>query len=234
MMRLPSPTRRLELATGRARIVGLRDADDTDIQVFWRDFERSLGPLTQPPPQRDELCTVPIGQARDWLKKVRDKHRLLPYQADPQVKRRGSRTRDVAWVPLDAVPWPGLVLMLHVTAGGYSAKTGFDPTVTAPAVPVHGPEVAARVAETLDTDPESEQPAVALGAHLGHVAREAKRLCEVLGVDGGEEVVRAARWHDVGKSHRAFQERLGVSATEPPLAKAPALRREQGPPLLPP
>ena len=266
---LAAPYSPLELATGRARIVGLRDArpahlpppepddcshpwvlrskdlidlydtdadltgfdvdvspyvrdaDDTDIQVFWRDFDRSLGPLAQPPPRREELCTVPIGQARDWLKKVREKQHLLPYQPDPQAKRRGSRTRHVAWVPFDAVPWPGLVLMLHVTSGGYSAKTGFDPTVTAPVVPVAGPEVAARVAETLDTDPESEQPAVPLGAHLGHVADEAERLCEVLGVVAGEEVVRAARWHDVGKSHVAFQERLGVSATDPPLAKAP-------------
>ena len=200
----------------------VRDAEDTDIHVFWRDFDRSEGPLAQPLPLREELCAVPIGQARDWLKKVRDKQRMRPYQADPQAQRRGSGTRHTAWVPLDAAPWPGLVLMLHVTAGGYSTATGFDPAVTARVVPIGIPQVDDRVAESLNTDPDSEQPVVPLTAHLQHVVAEAERLCEALGVAAGKaDVVRAARWHDVGKAHAAFQERLGVSASEPLLAKAP-------------
>ena len=200
----------------------VRDAEDTDVQVFWRDFDRSEGPLAQPPPLREELCAVPIGQARDWLKRVRDKQRLRPYRADPQAQRRGSGVRHPVWVPLDAAPWPGLVLMLHVTAGGYSPATGFDPAVTAPVVPIARPEVDHRVAESLNTDPDSQQPAVPLTAHLQHVAAEGERLCEALGVATGKaETVRAACWHDVGKAHPAFQERLGVSPSQPPLAKAP-------------
>ena len=200
----------------------VRDAEDTDIRVFWRDFDRSEGPLGQPPPRREELCAVPIRQARDWLKKVRVKQRLRPYQADPQARRGRSASRHTAWVPLDAVPWPGLVLMLHVTAGGYSTVTGFDPAVTAPVVPVGRPEVADRVAESLNADPESEQPPVPLTTHLQHVVAEGERLCEALGVAAGKaEIVRAARWHDVGKAHPAFQERLGATAADPPLAKAP-------------
>ena len=209
----------------------VRDADDTDIRVFWRDFDRSEGPLDQPPPRREELCTVPIGPAREWLKKVRDTHRLRPYQADPQAQRRGSGSRHPAWVPLDAVPWPGLVLMLHVDAGGYSPATGFDPAVTATVVPVGDPQVDARVAESLNTDPDSEQPVVPLTAHLQHVVAEGERLCEALGVAAGKaEIARAARWHDVGKAHLAFQERLGASSSEPPLAKAPRYDASKGRP----
>ena len=37
----------------------VRDAEDTDVQVFWRDFDRSEGPVGQPPPRREELCSVP-------------------------------------------------------------------------------------------------------------------------------------------------------------------------------
>ena len=200
----------------------VRDAEDTDVQVFWRDFDRSEGPVGQPPPWREELCSVPIAQARDWLKKVREKQRLRPYQADPQARRRGGTSRHTSWVPLDSPPWPGLVLMLHVGAGGYSSVTGFDPAETAPVAPVGREDVDARVAESLDTDPDSEQPAVPLTAHLRHVAAEGKRLCDALGVSRDKaEIVRAACWHDVGKAHPAFQERLGVSASDPLLAKAP-------------
>ena len=200
----------------------VRDAEDTDVQVFWRDFDRSEGPVGQPPPQREELCSVPIGQARDWLKKVREKHRLRPYHADPQARRRGATPRQAAWVPLDSPPWPGLVLLLHVSAGGYSSATGFSPAEAAPVVPVGGAEGDARAAESLDSDPGSEQPAVPLTAHLGHVVAEGERLCDALGIaDDKAEVAHAACWHDVGKSHPSFQERLGVSASDPLLAKAP-------------
>ena len=199
----------------------VRDSEDTDIRVFWRDFDRSEGPLGQPPPRREELCAVPIGQARDWLKTVRAKQRLRPYQADPQARGRGRASRHTAWVPLDAVPWPGLVLMLHVSAGGYSPQTGFDPADTEPVTPVDHPEGEARTAESLNTDPDSERQAVALTEHLQHVALEADRLCEVLGVADNAEILRAARWHDVGKAHSTFQERLGASGSAPPLAKAP-------------
>ena len=199
----------------------VRDAEDTDIRVFWRDFDRSEGPAGEPPPRREELCSVPIGQARDWLKTVRAKQRLRPYQADPQARGRGGAARHTAWVPLDAVPWPGLVLMLHVSAGGYSPATGFDPAVTDPVTPVDHPRGEARTAESLNTDPDSERQAVALTEHLQHVALEADRLCGVLGVADNADVLRAARWHDVGKAHSTFQERLGASPSAPPLAKAP-------------
>ena len=198
----------------------VRDAEDADIRIFWREFDRSEGPLAQPPPLREELCPVPIGQARDWLKTVRDKRKLRPYREDPQAQRNGG-ARNRAWAPLDAPPWPGLTLMLHVTAGGYSPATGFDPAVTDTVVPVGHPKDDRQV-ESLDADPDSEQPAIPLTAHLNHVVAEAERLCRTLEVTTGrEDIIRAARWHDVGKAHAAFQERLGVSALEPPLAKAP-------------
>ena len=207
----------------------VRDAEDTDVRVFWRDFDRSEGPVGEPPPRREELCSVPIGQAHDWLKKVREKRRLRPYQADPQARRRRGTSRHTTWVPQDSPPWPGLVLMLHASAGGYSSATGFDPTETAPVVPVGHAEADARIAESLDTDPDSEQPAILLTAHLRHVVAEGERLCDALGVSNGKaEIVRAACWHDVGKAHPAFQERLGARASEPLLAKAPSYDVSRG------
>ena len=209
----------------------VRDAEDTDVQVFWRDFDRSDGPAGQPPPRREELCSVPIGQARDWLNKVRAKQRLRPYHADPQARRHRGASRQPAWVPLDSTPWPGLVLLLHVSAGGYSPDTGFAPAETAPVAPVDRAQADARVAESLDADPGSEQHPVPLTDHLRHVADEGVWLCDTLGVAAGKaEIFRAACWHDVGKSHAAFQERLGVGSSEPLLAKAPHYDLNKGRP----
>ena len=209
----------------------VRDSEDTDLQVFWRDFDRSEGPVGQPAPRREELCSLPIGQARDWLKKVRDKQRLRPYQADPQARRGRSASRHTAWIPLDSAPWPGLVLMLHVSAGGYSSATGFDPAETAPVVPAGVLEVDAAVAESLDADPGSEQRAVPLTAHLRHVVSEGERLCDAVGVStGNAEIAQAACWHDVGKSHSTFQERLGASGSDPLFAKAPHYNVTRGRP----
>ena len=210
----------------------VRDAEDTDLHVFWRDFDRSEGPSGQAPPRRDELCAVPIGQARDWLKKVRDKQKLRAYQTDPQAQRRRGRDRHPAWAALDGAPWPGLVLMVHVTAGGYSPDTGFDPAVTTRVLPIHPPEPDQWVAESLDADPDStQQVAVSLSDHLQHVVSETDRLCDALGAATGKrEVVQAARWHDVGKAHAAFQERLGASASGPLLAKAQHYDRSKGRP----
>ena len=233
----------------------VRDADDTDVYLFWRDFEVSDGPTGEAPPGRDELCAAPIGRARDWLKKLHDK-RLRAYRADPRGKRRQRDSRPLTWTRLDEPPWPGLVLMVHAAAGGYLPATGFDAESRAAVEPVAGREaggVEAKPEASLDTDPESQQAAfIRLSDHLAHVTAEAELLCHALGVarDAGahqpapyrsdehppgrcresspmaEQIVEAARWHDVGKAHAMFQERLTANAPigsrpDGPLAKAP-------------
>ncbi|MBB4286760.1 type I-G CRISPR-associated helicase/endonuclease Cas3g [Roseospira goensis] len=203
----------------------VRDADDTDVRVFWReDAANTLE--TQPAPTRDELCAIPIGRARTWLKGK------TAYHADPQARPgKDGGDRVPTWRPLSSDgPWPGLVLMLDVSVGGYTPDGGFNPDSRAPVAPVpHDPDSAA---ETADADPDSSKDVpVPLTAHLGHVAKEAEALCDTLGVTGADRdaVVTTARWHDVGKAHAAFQARLGNA--EPgaaPLAKAAAYHRDRG------
>lgn len=188
----------------------VRDAEDTDVRVFWReDAAKTLD--AQPAPTRDELCAIPIARARDWLKGKKAWH------TDPQARHgKGGGDHVPTWRPLDGAPWPGLVLMLDAKAGGYSTERGFDPDNSTEAVtPVpHDPDSGA---ESSDNDPDSRKDhPVPLTAHLGHVAKEAEALCETLGVKGAERdaVVTAARWHDVGKAHAAFQRRLTTDDPE--------------------
>ena len=194
----------------------VRDAADTDVHVFWRDLS-SIGD-DPPRPRAEELCAVPIGAAREWLKKVakREKDNAPVFVRDPQWRRGGRRTdAPPGWTRLREDPWPGLTLLVGVAAGGYREASGFtgDPTdipnsVTPPEVSRVLPPDTGGDTEGHDEDPLSELGVpVSLSAHLGHVAQEAEALCDALEVDSETRtaIVRAARWHDLGKAHDVFQ-----------------------------
>lgn len=208
----------------------VRDADDTDLRLFWRDL--SAGTAGQPEPRRDELCPVPIGQARTWL---RDRKRpITAWYSDPQA---GQGRGDTGWRRLSGDPWPGQTLMVDAAAGGYTADRGFDPASKAPVTALAG--VDGQGPESQDTDDDSRKRRyVALGDHLRSVAAATEELCRALELpdDLTAELVTAARWHDVGKAHKAFQDRLIADGPalhprpEALLAKAPSYRRAKGRP----
>lgn len=206
----------------------IRDAEDTDIRVFWRDL--SAGPEDQPEPTRDELCAAPIKQAREWLKAVRQKEKV--FRIDPQAKADMK-----AWTAFREEPWPGLVLLVPASAGGYAPETGFDPAIKA-AVESVEPEAELPAAdESNDADPDSRRKGfVGLAKHLNNVAFEAGILCDGLGICGDRKaaIIQAAYWHDLGKAHAEFQARMVANAPESDsrpeglLAKAPKYDRTKG------
>ncbi len=203
----------------------VRDADDTDIHVFWRT---PSDPGDDPPrPARDEICAVSIATARRWISKLPGKGRNLLFQRDPQWRRREGRrgAAPPGWMPLQGQPWPGLMLLADPEAGGYSAASGFtgdrkdvpapvsEPAASPGAGPATGGSAtrAPREAEGHDEDPLSGMDAIVpLSDHLRHVAAEAASLCDALGVEPATRatVVRAARWHDLGKAHEVFQDTM--------------------------
>ena len=65
----------------------VRDANDTDVRVFWRDVNQTGD--DPPRPRRDELCSVSIGTARTWISKLPNRGRNLLFQRDPQWRRAG-------------------------------------------------------------------------------------------------------------------------------------------------
>ena len=254
----------------------VRDADDTDIRVFWRQPSDAEDP---PRPGRNELCAVSIGSAGTWIKsmeKLPDKGRNLLFQRDPQWRRRDGRAgaAPAGWMPLEGRPWPGLVLLAYPAAGGYREESGFtgnpkdvpEPipgraaspgagaAADGSAAPAHreagtiehqtrkqgdgSPAPAQQEAEGHDEDPLSGiDRVVPLADHLRHVAGEADSLCAALGAGQAarEAVVRAARWHDLGKAHEVFQgtmrRGLGGRAVEPGvlLAKTAGMPRHDRP-----
>ena len=206
----------------------IRDAEDTDIRIFWRDLSAgSAGLEKQLAPTRDELCAVPIRQARDWLKGQQ------VFRIDPQA---GAKEKE-AWTAFREEPWPGLVLLVPASAGGYAPETGFDPAIKAAVKPVELEAKLSAADESSDADPDSRQGVfVGLEKHLDNVASEAELLCDDLGVcgDGKAALVQAAYWHDLGKAHTEFQARMVADAPESTglLAKAPKYDRTKGRPYL--
>jgi len=196
----------------------IRDGEDTDLQVYWRDWDRNEGrgsppkpngdadALAFPAPARDELCAVSIGSAKRFLELLR--------------KRKAGKKDNVGeawqWNPLDH-KWetvsgngvrPGMVLLFHTNTGGYDAMLGWTGDVN------HKPSERLAAAEeratqdAMDNDDLGAEP-VLLTRHLQTVVAEAQGLKDKLGgmLEGipWEAILTAAQWHDVGKAHPAFQ-----------------------------
>ena len=158
------------------------------------------------------------------------------FRIDPQARADGTGSVPV-WTAFREEPWPGLVLMVHASAGGYAPDTGFDQNIKTAVEPVELGEELQTVDESNDGDSESEQNRfVELTDHLDHVALETGYLCDSLRIseEWKATILQAAHWHDLGKAHPEFQARMVASNTETDprpkglLAKAPKYDRTQG------
>jgi CRISPR-associated endonuclease/helicase Cas3 len=178
----------------------IRETDSHDVHVFWRDIAADSSPSpANSDPARNEFCPVPVGEFRDWLKKP---------------NRKGQRRRAWRWDHLTrqwTAPgplYPGLVLMLRASDGGYNSEVGWTgkDQLTQPVAR------AGSAAEANDDDPFSENRAWAtIAQHTDRVVANATVLLDALkpDLDPWEQVIlAAARWHDAGKAHDVFQNAL--------------------------
>lgn len=195
----------------------VRDGSDTDLQFYWRDYEREPDD-TQPPPEPEELCRVSIAASRDFLKKLGQRRKKLA-GAKPAEQERARNFWAWRWNPLDrawesvTTTFPGQVLLLHPEAGGYDTRLGWTgevaPKHPTPPTASHTPD------ETFDDALDSDGRSfigrwVRLPDHLAHVRDEAATLADALDLADvhGPVLSTAGLWHDVGKAHPVFQDKL--------------------------
>ena len=202
----------------------VREIGETGINLFWRVWEGSekdQQPLSGeefPAPQRNELCPAPLNkETREWLDKGR-------------IKLRRWDHLDGCWVPVQKefgkyVLIPGQIYLIPSHAGGYSAEAGFDPKVTTPVAPVVSGN--AHPAESTDADVASAASWQSIGEHTDHVCQELHTILERTGTSQPALPI-AARWHDLGKAHRAFAAKIkpdvrssAEAEAHLPIAKAP-------------
>lgn len=182
----------------------VRDAGPGDVRVFWRTLPKGFPDHAEDvvvaAPRRDELCPVSLKSFKDFLK-----------PADIAFVWDGLMER---WTRAAGLR-PGQVLLLDSAGGGYDPALGFSAEARKAVPPLPAAEGAAPP-DGLGSDPYAELGvAVGLTEHLRHVETTADRLCAILKVAAPERaaVVRAARWHDVGKAHAVFQ--TAAAATLP-------------------
>jgi len=173
----------------------IRDSGTPGVQVFWREFKDDPNlPEPQPRPVREELCPASIGQIREFAKR-KD---VTLWQWD---------ALDGEWVKLPRDPRPGLVLLACSSNGGYDATIGFDAGIKKPSPPLLSVATSRDRERDYGDDWRSQQNRpVLLAEHLANVAAHAARLCSVVDESSHRDaVIRAGRWHDLGKLHAVFQ-----------------------------
>lgn len=186
----------------------IRDAGRPQIQVFWREFAKEPGEQEQP--RREELCPAAI---RDVAERLR---RATAWRWDPLAAQWD------AVAPPDVRP--GMTLLLRAADGGYDPRLGFYPAGKKPVPLVDSGPSDKQVDDRYDADSWSLIGRwVPLPEHLAHSAQAAERLAEGVALDetAAGAVVEAARWHDLGKAHEAFQRALRkLGDPDPPQADA--------------
>lgn len=178
----------------------IRLGEDLDVQVAWRSLGgNDPGDPKDLAPARDELCPVPV---RD-RKELAERGALRRSYARRRWERVSRGGREIV---------PGEVLLLDRSAGGYTPDRGWDPRQ-------RGSEV--EPIEPGSDQPEAESDPADANTEVGKWLTIAEHTDDVVAT-AGESLARlplaesdrsalllAARYHDAGKAHPTFQERLG-------------------------
>ena len=176
----------------------VRDADDADVLLFWRALNGD--PQDESPASREELCRAGLGAAKKLLDRLEGGDVFVW----DTLARKWTNPR-----PKDMRLRPGMTLMLKASVGGYTPQFGLAPESKVGVPLIVAPSKESAVEEAYDDDNRSLlQVSVTLPRHLADVEQKAHELCESLKVKEQRAIIRAARWHDVGKAHEAFDSML--------------------------
>jgi CRISPR-associated endonuclease/helicase Cas3 len=174
----------------------IRDGEDRDVQVAWREIPRDGPPADEPDLHRDELCSVPINDLRTMLKKGTKAYRWS-----------GSESE---WEPVRS-PVPGMTILLARESGGYDVEMGWtaDAGDLIPTTELGPTEIVQPDADDREHLSWACDTYVSLRDHSDDVASEATALAHhIAGDQPWSTIERAARWHDLGKVHPVFQTML--------------------------
>lgn len=181
----------------------IREADDHDVHVFWRDVPPDQDPSPDEPlPSRQELCPVPLGEIRGWKG---------AYWCWDPLRRKWDTPRVLV---------PGVMVMLRCEEGGYDPKRGWTGKVgrTEP--------INMTIVEST-TSQHTVGEWMLLKDHTERVVAILNQVLELLPflAPWSHYLRVAARWHDAGKAHPVFQNALNAPPNKQVIwAKSPERR----------
>jgi len=196
----------------------IRDGARSDVQVFWRQL--SQGQMPDPrsqdgeAPAREELCQIPVGEMREFLREPRS-----AFEWDFLSAR---------WVRVsDGQVAPGHVYLLPADGGGYLPARGWSRKSRTPVAPC-ARRLRGRFAPDANDGDRLGGEWQTLRSHTDEVVTELELLLRDLEPVAERlplETLRlAARWHDRGKAHPVFQGAFAdLPSAEEMWAKAPKL-----------
>lgn len=180
----------------------IRDGEDLDVGVFWRDWDMDSPPQDLATPIRQELCAVSVAAAREFAEeKGRQFHRW-----DPLAKRWSPvRPRDI---------FPGQTFLAKAGHGGYDPVLGWNPESHEKVAVIEAPDEGIRPEQGMSDDHNSLKGRtwLTIGEHTDHVVTQLEKMLDVLYEIEQPEVAKslrlAARYHDAGKAHGIFQDTM--------------------------
>lgn len=186
----------------------IRNSEERDVAVAWRQIAEG-SPAPDTIPSSDELCKVPIGQLRRFVR-----NRKAPVFVPDPEGNRGQRWSRISLGDLR----PNLIVIADASKGGYSSQMGWEgATCKTPVDAIESPDHTADSDDlAIEDDPNSTltpTPWLRLDQHLADTEAVAGDLLRAFGnLDLPPEVKAAAqlgaRFHDLGKAHSVFQEAI--------------------------
>ncbi|MEO8496255.1 MAG: DEAD/DEAH box helicase, partial [Planctomycetota bacterium] len=103
----------------------IRDGEELDVQVFWRDDIPDGGPTRSVRPHRRELCAVKFIAFREFAKTAIRHGGHIWRRRYSKGRNRTSVWEAVDFSNVDQVIYPGQVFLLEKACGGYDRELGW-------------------------------------------------------------------------------------------------------------
>jgi len=209
----------------------IRDGEELDALVFWRDVPRTEYPGKKERPDHRELCPVPFHALRGQAGTMLQHGRM--WRWDYRAGWKELHQDEIEFV------YPGQVFFLEKSCGGYDVERGWtgnpdDKRFHQLDEPDHQPtsKLDLQDAEE-DDDSLSEAKWLTVLEHSRHVCSKLEEILaglSLLAANAELKMLRlAARWHDRGKAHQSFMAKIRPELLEhaqshlqgQPPAKAP-------------